>query len=181
LPDGPTLVFDFDNYYMGGVITEHLAQKGIPVSYVTPAGQASAWTIMTNELPLVHRALSKRQVPVTTLQMVKAFDGEQATLAHLFTGQETRVACRAVVIVGLRLPRGELHEALEARADELADAGIRGIDRIGDALAPGAIAHAVHSGHKLARELGAASVSRLYRRDTPIVDAADFDLRAAAE
>ena len=41
---GPALVFDFDNYYMGGVLAEHLAAQGIAVTYVTPAGQASAWT-----------------------------------------------------------------------------------------------------------------------------------------
>ena len=109
---------------------------------------------MTNELPLVHRALSKRRVPVTTLHVLKSFDGETATLAHIFTGEESRVPCRSVLIVGLRLPRDELHDALTARADELAAAGIRSVDRIGDALAPGAIVHAVHSGHKLARELG---------------------------
>ncbi|MDQ2703563.1 MAG: FAD-dependent oxidoreductase, partial [Pseudomonadota bacterium] len=180
LPDGPTLVFDFDNYYMGGVLTEHLAARGVAVSYVTPAGQASAWTIMTNELPLVHRALSKRNVPVITLHVLKSFDGEAATLAHVFTGEESRVACRSVLVVGLRLPRDELREALAARAGDVAAAGIRSVDRIGDALAPGAIAHAVHSGHRLAREIGAVS-TRPYRRDTPIVDAAtDFEMQAAA-
>lgn len=180
-PEGPTLVFDFDNYYMGGVLTEHLAAQGIAVSYVTPAGQASAWTIMTNELPMVHRALSKRRVPVTTLHLLKSFDGETATLAHLFTGEESRMACRSVLIVGLRMPRGELRDALAARAGEISAAGIRSVDLIGDTLAPGAIAHAVHSGHKLAREIGEAS-PRHARRDTPIVDAvADFTIRAAAE
>ncbi len=181
LPDGPTLVFDFDNYYMGGVLTEHLARHGTPVTYVTPAGQASAWTIMTNELPLVHRALSQRRVPVMTLQLLKDFDGETATLAHIFTGEETRIACANVVIVGLRLPRMELADALAARAGDLEAAGILSVDRIGDALAPGAITHAVHSGHKLARELGTIAPARPYRRDTPIVDAAGFDLPAAAE
>ncbi len=182
LPAGPTLVFDFDNYYMGGLLTEHLAALGIPVTYATPAGQASAWTIMTNELPLVHRALSRRRVPVETLQTLKAFDGETATLAHVFTGEESRVACASVLIVGLRLPRGELHEVLTARAEEVAAAGIRSVDRIGDALAPGAIVHAVHSGHKYARELGSVAAARPYRRDTPIVDAvSDFEMRTAAE
>ena len=182
LPEGPTLVFDFDNYYMGGVLTEHLAAQGIPVSYVTPAGQASAWTIMTNELPLVHRALARRKVAVATLHLLKSFDGETATLAHLFTGEETRVACRSVLIVGLRLPRDELFDALTERADDVAAAGIRGVDRIGDTLAPGAIAHAVHSGHKLAQEIGATVRWQPYRRDTPIVDAVEnFDMRTAAE
>lgn len=182
IPDGPVLVFDFDNYYMGGVLTEHLAAQGIDVSYVTPAGQASAWTIMTNELPLVHKALARRNIPVTTLQMVTAFDGEAATLTHLFTGEETRVLCRSVLITGMRTPRSELYDALTARADDLAAAGIRSVERIGDTLAPGAIAHAVHSGHKLARELGTADLKKPYRRDTPFVDAEpEFSARVAAE
>ncbi|QRM54400.1 FAD-dependent oxidoreductase [Sinorhizobium sp. BG8] len=182
LPQGPTLVFDFDNYYYGGVLTEYLASKGVPVSYVTPAGQASAWTIMTNELPLVHRALAWRQVPVTTLAMVTAFDGEKATLAHVFTGEETTVECRSLLIVGLRLPRTELQDALAARRADLTAAGIRSVTAIGDALAPGAITHAVHSGHKYARELGAIGLVQPYRRDTPIVDREPgFEPRAAAE
>jgi len=181
LPEGPTLVFDFDNYYMGGVLTEHLAAKGLPVAYATPAGQASAWTIMTNELPLVHRALAKRNVPVTTLTTLSGFDGETATLAHLFTGETTRHACRNILIVGLRKPRGELFDALTARSTELTAAGIKSIERIGDALAPGAIVHAVHSGHKYARELGVVASVRPYRRDGPFVDAEPLLQTQAAE
>jgi dimethylamine/trimethylamine dehydrogenase len=167
LPEGPTLVFDFDNYYMGGVITEHLAGLGVSVSYATPAGQASAWTIMTNELPLVHRALSRRAVPVTTLVTVSDFDGEVATLTHIFTGETEKRPCRNLVITGLRLPRDELFQELIARQDVLRDAGVKTIERIGDALAPGAIAHAVHSGHLYAREMGQGA--RGFRRDAPIV------------
>jgi dimethylamine/trimethylamine dehydrogenase len=169
LPEGPTLVFDFDNYYMGGVLTEHLASHGVPVSYATPAGHASAWTIMTNELPLVHRALAQRRVPVTTLQLLTAFDGDTATLKHLFTGEERRLAYRSIVIVGLRSPRAELMAALEARAGEVAAAGVRSIERAGDALAPGAIVHAIHSGHRVARELDLDERAAPYRRDFPIV------------
>ncbi|MFT4630646.1 MAG: dimethylamine/trimethylamine dehydrogenase, partial [Dinoroseobacter sp.] len=46
--EGPVLVYDFDNYYLGGVLAEALADRGLEVSYATPAGHASAWTIMTN-------------------------------------------------------------------------------------------------------------------------------------
>ncbi|MBL0371806.1 FAD-dependent oxidoreductase [Rhizobium sp. KVB221] len=182
LPQGPTLVFDFDNYYYGGVLTEHLAVQGIPVSYVTPAGQASAWTIMTNELPLVHKALARRNVSVTTLQMLTDFDGETATLTHLFNGEQTQVSCRSVLIVGLRLPRTELRDALEARRADLEAAGIKSITTIGDGLAPGAITHAVHSGHKAARELGLGQSRKLYLRDTPITDCEPgFEHAEAAE
>jgi len=168
LPEGPTLVFDFDNYYIGGVLTEHLAAQGVPVSYATPAGQASAWTIMTNELPLVHKALSRRNVPVTTLTAVSAFDGEAATLSQLFTGETQVIPCRNLVIVGLRLPNCELFHALQARAADLEAAGIRSVERIGDALAPGALTHVIHSGHRYAMELGEAATG--FRRDAPIVD-----------
>ena len=51
------VVYDFDNYYMGSVLAEHLARGGQRVSYVTPAGHASAWAIMSNEQPQIHRAL----------------------------------------------------------------------------------------------------------------------------
>ena len=168
MPEGPTLVFDFDNYYMGGTITEHLAAQGVPVSYATPAGQASAWTIMTNELPLVHRALTRRNVPVTTLATVTAFDGVSATLAQIFTGETQQIQCRNLVVVGLRMPNDDLFQALGAHAERATAAGIRSVERIGDALAPGAITHAVHSGHRYAMELGGKP--KVFRRDAPIVD-----------
>ena len=80
-----------------------------------------------------------------------------------------RLACRSVVVVGLRAPRGELFAALEGRGAETAAAGIRSVERAGDVLAPGAIVHAVHSGHRVARELGAGDAAIPYRRDFPIV------------
>jgi dimethylamine/trimethylamine dehydrogenase len=168
--EGPIVVFDFDNYYMGGVLAEHLTQAADSVTYVTPAGHASAWTIMTNEQPQVHRALAKAGVAVQTLSRVTRFERGEIVIANLFTGEERRLACRSLVIVGARTARNELYQALLARQDEFAAAGITSVDRIGDALAPGAIAHAVHSGHRYARELDAGVGSELYRRDAPIVE-----------
>ena len=125
---------------------------------------------MTNELPLVARALARRNVSVTTLSTVSAFDGQSATLKHVFTGEETRIACENLLIVGLRKPRAELFDALTARHSEVTAAGIQSVDLIGDCLAPGALVHAVHSGHKLARELGTAENGKPFRRDGPFVD-----------
>ncbi len=56
------------------------------------------------------------------------------------------------------------------RAKDFGPAGILSVERIGDALAPGAIAHAVYSGHRYARELDGPAGSELYRRDAPIVE-----------
>jgi dimethylamine/trimethylamine dehydrogenase len=175
VPPGPVLVFDFDNYYMGGAVALELARQTRNVSYVTTAGNASAWTFMTNELPLVHRALVNAGVAIHTLRRVTAFDGAEATLADVYSGTEQRLACRSLVIVGMREPRQELYQALIARGQDLAAAGIAEVARIGDALAPGAIVHAVHSGHRHAREFdtmaetapdGAAGLP--YTRDYPV-------------
>jgi dimethylamine/trimethylamine dehydrogenase len=167
--EGPIVVFDFDNYYMGGAVAVHLAGTSSQVSYVTPAGHASAWTIMTNEQPQVHRALAQAGVSLHTLSQVVRFEGEQLVIANLFTGVEQRLPCRSLMIVGARIARDELYQALTARAADLQTAGIVSVDRVGDALAPGAIAHAVHSAHRYARQLDVQG-DGLYRRDTPIVE-----------
>ena len=167
LPEGPVVVFDFDNYYLGGLIAEHLARNGRATRYVTTGGQASAWTQMTNELPLVHRALAKAQVPIHTLHRVMAFDGETLELAEIHTAARMSLPCRSLLIVGMRKPRDSLYQELDARAADLKDAGIESISRIGDALAPGAIVHAVHSGHLYARGLGMPAPSQPYERDFP--------------
>jgi dimethylamine/trimethylamine dehydrogenase len=166
--DGPVVVYDFDNYYMGGVLAEHLAKAGHHVSYVTPAGHASAWVIMSNEQPQVHRALFSAGVGLHTLSRVTDFRNGEVTVSGLFTNAETRLPCGALVIVGARFANDELYHALSARADDLNAAGIKSVARIGDALAPGALVHAVYSGHRYARELDAEPGSLALRRDAPL-------------
>jgi dimethylamine/trimethylamine dehydrogenase len=166
--EGPVVVYDFDNYYMGGVLAEHLARGGHPVRYVTPAGHASAWTIMSNEQPQVHRALCSAGVALHTLARITGFDSEQVTLTSHFSGEETRYPCRSLLIVGARSADDALFSDLSARGVELAAAGIRSITRIGDALAPGAIVHAVYSGHRFARELDADPNVPTWLRDAPL-------------
>ena len=162
------LVFDYDNYYLGGVIAEHLGRRGCNVVYATPAGHASAWTFMTNELPYVYKALGEQQVEILTTTNLNGFDGEQATLSNLFNGQTLERPVDAIVLVGLRLPNTSLYQALlQSRAGGHKGLQGTGINLVGDALAPGAIAHAVHSGHGFARGLLEGDAG-LYRRDEPI-------------
>jgi dimethylamine/trimethylamine dehydrogenase len=169
IPEGPVLVYDFDNYYLGGVIAEHLAAQGIATSYATPAGHASAWTIMTNELPFVQQALHRHNVAINTEALLDSFDGEQVQLANIFTGALTPISALSVVIVGLRLPNTDLFDALREREPEWKEAGIKSVDRIGDALAAGALVHATYSGHSYARQLDCAG-NELYLRDIPVAE-----------
>ena len=158
------LVFDFDNYYLGGVIAEHLAEQGHQVTYATPAGHASAWTFMTNELPFVYRALAARNVAIHTSTNLMDFDGRRAMLQNLFNAVPTELDVDGLVIVGHREPRDELYQTLSAA---LPDNEPPSLHLLGDALAPGAIVHAVHSGHGYARSL--VEEESGYLRDEPII------------
>jgi dimethylamine/trimethylamine dehydrogenase len=168
VPEGPVVVFDFDNYYMAGAIAEQLAKQTGGVTYVTTAGNASAWTFMTNELPLVHRALTKAGVPIHTLKRVTAFDGKSVSIADVYTGTESQLPCRSLVLVGIRKPNDDLYHALTARTADLEKAGVATVTRIGDCHAPGAIVHAVHSGHRYAREFESPGKDAPYTRDFPV-------------
>jgi dimethylamine/trimethylamine dehydrogenase len=164
----PVVVYDFDNYYMGSALAEQLAKSGHAVSYVTPAGHASAWGIMSNEQPQVHRALAAAGIGLHTLSRVTALTNGTVTLANQFTNAEARLPCASLVIVGTRFANDTLYAELMAQQSAFDDAGIRSVTRIGDALAPGAIVHAVYSGHRYAEELDAEPAALRYRRDAPL-------------
>lgn len=126
---------------------------------------------MTNEQPQVHRALARAGVTLHTLSRVDSFDGESVCVRNQFTDAETRLPCRSLLIVGLRRPNDVLYHGLTARGDDLRSSGIASVTRIGDAIAPGAIVHAVHSGHRYARALDVPD-TELYRRDVPLSETA---------
>ena len=70
-----------------------------------------------------------------------------------FTGRNRNLACDAVVLVTSRLPDDGVWRELKARQAEWDDAGIRRVDRIGDAISPAPIAWAIYAGHRFAREI----------------------------
>jgi dimethylamine/trimethylamine dehydrogenase len=162
VPEGPVTVFDFDNYYLGTAIAERLADLGLATTYVTTGGAAGAWSIMTNEQPGMHQALARRGIALRTLEIVTGFDGETLRLAQIFTGVPAQIGARSLVIVGQRAGGSPLHEALLAAGDAPAS-----LHLTGDALAPGAIAHAVYRGHETARSLGHPAGALVARRDGP--------------
>ena len=49
LPDGPTIIYDDDNYYMGSVITEKIKATGVPTTIVTPQDMVSSWGDYTTD------------------------------------------------------------------------------------------------------------------------------------
>ena len=154
-PAGDVLVLDLDPYYMGGVVAEKLARDGHTVRVVTPNTAISPWTALTEEQHRIMVRLLELGVDVVTAHSLLAVDGRGAEVASIYDGKSRRLACDTLVVVGTRAPVDGLARDLEERHDDVRNAGIKGVATIGDAYAPGAIVHAVASGHRYARELDA--------------------------
>ncbi|WP_397541918.1 oxidoreductase [Roseovarius salis] len=153
LPSGPTLVYDEDGYYMGGVIAERLREAGLEVTLATPSEVVSEWAGKTSERWTIRTHLMKLGIGLELAHGLKQFDGQEATLACEFTGAERTVRVASVVMVTQRRPNDTLYHELLAGAD--GDAGTLPftLRRIGDCEAPALVAAAVYAGHRYAREL----------------------------
>jgi dimethylamine/trimethylamine dehydrogenase len=120
---------------------------------VTPAPLVSAWTINTLEQTRIQRRLLEIGVHVRANEALVGFQDGKATLACAFTGDRRAQEAQSVVMVTARLQNDALYAELVARSGEWSEAGIKTVERIGDAVAPGTIAAAVFGGHRFAREL----------------------------
>ncbi|MFP6640169.1 MAG: FAD-dependent oxidoreductase, partial [Myxococcota bacterium] len=86
LPDGPTIVFDDDHYYMGGVVAEKLVREGIAVTLVTPQPEVSSWTHNTDEQETIQTHLLKLGVKLETGTAVEAIGKDWVELACVYSG-----------------------------------------------------------------------------------------------
>ncbi len=163
---GPVVIFDDDHYYMGAVLAEKLRRAGLDVSLITPAGYAAEWSKTTEEQERTQGLLLKLGVTILTGKAVSGFDGESAELICVYTGEIFRQPASSMVTVTARQPNDELYRQLVSDPDALSRRGIKSIDRIGDCRAPGIIAAAVFSGHRLAREMDAPDPGEVpFRRE----------------
>jgi dimethylamine/trimethylamine dehydrogenase len=155
IPPGPVLIFDDDGFYLGSVLAELLVAHGREAHIATPDDAVASWTANTLDFRHVQKRLRELEVVVHAGANLLAFDGHAAHLECVYGGARQAVACASVVMVTSRLPNDALHQELLERESEWASAGIETVACIGDALAPGAIVHAVYSGHRYAREFDA--------------------------
>src|SRR6185312_4783244 len=103
------------------------------------------------------------------------FVGAELVIEDVWSGLRRTMACDALVTVTARLPNDGLYQELLRRESDRFAAGIRSLRCIGDAEAPGLIAHAVYAGHRYARELEEpASGEVAFQRHFHTVDADDL-------
>jgi len=150
LPDGPTLVYDDDHYYMGSVMAECIRATGVPVTLATPEDKVSAWGGYTYDRWRAQTRLMEMDVKLEAAKSLIAFDAVNGTLACTYTERKTQVAAEALVLVTARKPNDTLFFDLREMG---AEKNLKSLKRIGDCDAPAIIAAAVFSGHRYAREL----------------------------
>jgi dimethylamine/trimethylamine dehydrogenase len=163
-PGGRVLVYEEDPYVMAGAIAELLRRGGAEVTVATPFPTVGPWTAMTDEQPRILARLVHGGVRLATQRSLVAIASGSATTACIHGGGEREEACDAVVLVTARLPEDGLFRALVPDRERFAS-----LVRIGDCLAPGTIAMAVHAGHRYARELEADPVSLAPKRERVVV------------
>ncbi|WP_282606892.1 FAD-dependent oxidoreductase [Pelagibius sp. Alg239-R121] len=171
LPEGPLVVYDDDQCYLGGVVADHLSAAGYDTSIVTPAAVVSPWTSYTLEQERVQRTLLQQGVKIHANRTLSHARENSIEANCVFTGEAIELPCAGLILVTERLPQMKLYRHL-MKLQESGDLGgmpLR-LEVIGDALAPGLIADAVYSGHLAARSFEADPDkvdSALYRREMP--------------
>lgn len=161
LPEGTVAVYDDDGGYHATVLAEALARAGRTVHFVTPEDVAAPWGQYTLEYRHVRKRLASLGVQARVSQALQALDGHELVLEDAWSGQTQLLHVDALVAVTSRLPEEALYHALLAREADWVGAGVASVSRIGDAEAPGLIAHAVYAGHRYAQELGEARVGEV--------------------
>jgi dimethylamine/trimethylamine dehydrogenase len=153
---GPVVVFDDDNFYLGGLIAEQLRGAGREVTLVTTEPVVSAWTAHTKEQHRIQSQILELGIAVVASHNLVRVNPAEVELACLYSGRRRTLPVAAVVMVTSRTPNDELYLTLNGDLDRLAAAGIQSVQAIGDCDVPATIAAAVHDGHRAARELDSA-------------------------
>ncbi|MBU06041.1 MAG: methylamine [Dehalococcoidales bacterium] len=166
-PEGPVVIYDFDHYYMGSCLAEMLRQRGSEVTIVTPANAVSAWTFMSNELADIRVRMIDLDIAAVLEHFITGFSNGTVQLASIYRDTDiSSIACESLVVVGARTGNDQLFKELTDRTTSL---GINSLRSIGDCRAPGAIVHAVYSGHECARNIDNADTTPSIAWERPML------------
>jgi dimethylamine/trimethylamine dehydrogenase len=117
---------------------------------MTPATMVSPWTENTLEQHAIQRRLLEAGITIVTDRQLVSLDGGTRH-ACIYTGREAESDAESVVLVTSRISSDSLWRELQTRAGD-GTAPWKSLTRIGDALAPATVAHAIYAGHRYARE-----------------------------
>jgi dimethylamine/trimethylamine dehydrogenase len=172
------LVYDCDGYFTAVGIAEKLAREGRQITYVTPFESMAPYTRLTFEAPWLNRTLRSLGVTIATEQVVAGITAGCTVTANVWNADaHTEWNVDSVVLVTQRNADDGLYRELRDDPNMLARAGISGLYAVGDCVVPQAVADAVFSGHRLAREIDLAdpATARPYIRERRLLGSTDAD------
>jgi dimethylamine/trimethylamine dehydrogenase len=178
LGQGPVVIYDDEQGYLGGVLADHLSDLGHDVLFVTSASIVSPFSVLTLEQEQVQRGLVAQGVAIYTNKIIVNVSQRSGhagvELKCVYGGQDEWLACTSLVLVTERESASPLYEELQQlQNDDGASVPMftpMSVTLIGDALAPGLIADAVFSGHQAAQEFEADPnivEQGLFKREMP--------------
>lgn len=175
VPEGRVVVFDDDGFYYASIAAELLRQRGCDVTYVSTDDSIAPWSQHTLDYRHIRKRMATLGIEPLVSHNITAFHGNTLHLENIWDHQQREQPCDAVITITARLPHDALHQDLLLREAEWAGAGIHSLRCIGDAEAPGLIAHAVYAGHRYARELEELATGEVaFKRHFHTADAGDL-------
>ena len=143
----PVIIFDFDYYYMGGLMAEYIKDLGYEVTIITPFDKVSPWSFNSNEIDEIQLSLLEKNIRVLTQHRIIKVEDSSVKTIHKVSREETDIDRGSLVLVGYRKQNDSLYSDLNSREEDLKASGIKSLQNIGDSNAPGAVVHAVYAGH----------------------------------
>ena len=143
----PVIIFDFDYYYMGGLLAEHIRDLGHEVTIITPFEKISPWSFNSNEIVEIQSRLMEKDIRVLTEHRIIDVMDSSLKLINKVNNKESSIDRGSLVLVGYRAQNDSLYDSLISDEEALKTSGIKSVQNIGDSNAPGAVVHAVFAGH----------------------------------
>ena len=153
LPTGQVVVYDDDGFYYGSVAAELLHAAGCSVTHVSTDDTIAPWSHNTLGYRHIRKRMAQLGIAAVVAHHFVSFADATLVLRDIWDGRSRQLPCAALIAVTARLPDDALYQGLLARETDWSAAGVQSVRCIGDAEAPGLIAHAVYAGHRYARAL----------------------------
>ena len=160
VPMGSVAIYDDDGFYLAPALADKLRQAGCEVHFVSSAGVVAPWSDHTGDQAEIHARVLELGISCHFNKALRSFVPGKLELDCIYGGAAMSLDVANLVPVTSRAPNAELYDALAAQ-----EHGFISLSRIGDAEAPGLIAHAVYAGHRAGRLLGQQASSTATLRD----------------
>jgi dimethylamine/trimethylamine dehydrogenase len=176
-PGKRVVVYDGEGYFMAPGLAELLALEGHDVELVTSLHEISPFSYETLEQAFLRRRLHELGIATREETVVTAIEAGRVAGEHELEGS-VELSADAILLVTQRLSDESLYLELKVQADRLAEAGVEGLYRVGDCVAPQLIADAIFDGHRLAREIDSDDPARPlpWLRERPLEGAVAIDV-----